>query len=282
MELYTKRRDLEAEVAKLKKQNLDIGFVPTMGALHSGHLALVKQAAKDNEIVVVSIFVNPTQFNNKADLAHYPRTLKEDMDLLTNILETVMVFAPAPEEVYGEEAKATSYDFGGLELEMEGKFRPGHFNGVGTVLKHLFDIVKPDRAYFGEKDYQQLQIVKKLVEIEKMAVQIIGCPIYRESSGLALSSRNTRLNSVQTKASPKIYEVLKQVKEDFGTKSVEELNAWVSEQFSDDPDLKLEYFEIANAINLKTAKRKNKGEEYRAFIAVFAGEVRLIDNIALN
>ena len=282
MELYTKRLDIKQEVARLKKENLSIGFVPTMGALHKGHLALVKKALENNDAVFVSIFVNPTQFNNAEDLEKYPRTLEADLNLLSDLSLSIKVFAPTPSEVYDGEMKVTSYDFEGLEYEMEGKFRPGHFDGVGTVVKRLFDIIKPDNAYFGEKDYQQLQIIKKLVGIERLSINIVGCPIYREDSGLALSSRNKRLTSKQLEASPKIYKILQEVRAYFGTKSVKWLNNWVSEQFNNDSELKLEYFEIADANDLKSAETKNKELKYRAFIAVFAGEVRLIDNIALN
>jgi len=282
MRVYEKRLDIERDVAGLQKQNKSIGFVPTMGALHQGHLALVQKAIEQNQIVIVSIFVNPTQFNNSEDLVNYPRTLESDVLLLENVSKDIIVFAPTAEEIYGTETNSNTYDFGGLENEMEGKYRSGHFDGVGTVLKHLFTIVSPARAYFGEKDFQQLQIVRKLVHIEKMSVEIIGCPIYREDSGLALSSRNKRLSKKQIEESPLIYQTLKQVKNDFGTKSVTTLTEWVSEQFKNNDILSLEYFEIANASNLKSIQRKQKNTKYRAFIAVFAGEVRLIDNIALN
>ncbi|AXT52219.1 pantoate--beta-alanine ligase [Aquimarina sp. BL5] len=282
MRVYEKRLDIERDVADLHKQNKSIGFVPTMGALHHGHLALVQKAIDQNQVVIVSIFVNPTQFNNSEDLVNYPRTLDSDVVLLSNLSKAIIVFAPKPEEIYGSKNNSLKYDFNGLEHEMEGRFRPGHFDGVGTVLKHLFTIVSPTKAYFGEKDFQQLQIVKKLVEIEKMSVKIIGCPIYREDSGLALSSRNKRLNKKQLQESPLIYKTLKQVKNDFGTKSVIDLIDWVSEQFKSNETLELEYFEIAKVSNLKSIKRKRKNTKYRAFIAVFAGEVRLIDNIALN
>ncbi|WP_299435241.1 pantoate--beta-alanine ligase [uncultured Aquimarina sp.] len=282
MRVYEKRLDIEQDVADLHKQNKSIGFVPTMGALHNGHLALVQKAIDENQVVIVSIFVNPTQFNNSEDLVNYPRTLESDIELLSKLSNDIIVFAPQPKEIYGSETNSFKYNFNGLEHEMEGKFRPGHFDGVGTVLKLLFTIVSPNNAYFGEKDFQQLQIVKKLVEIEKMSVTIIGCPIYREESGLALSSRNKRLNKEQLEESPLIYKILKQVKEDFGTKSVLDLTDWVSEQFKNNDTLSLEYFEIAKVSDLKSIKRKRKNSKYRAFIAVFAGEVRLIDNIALN
>ncbi|MBQ4819987.1 pantoate--beta-alanine ligase [Aquimarina sp. MMG016] len=282
MQVYEKRRDIENHVAVLQRENKTIGFVPTMGALHNGHLALVRRALQENDYVVVSIFVNPTQFNNADDLVKYPRTIEADVTLLEGLSSEIIVFVPTPTEVYGEKMISTKYDFDGLEHEMEGKFRPGHFDGVGTVLNKLFTIVSPNNAYFGEKDFQQLQIVKKLVEIEKMSVKIIGCPIYREETGLALSSRNKRLTEQQLEESPLIYKVLKQVKNDFGIKSANKLGEWVSEQFKDNKELKLEYFEIAKVSNLKSIKRKQKDLKYRAFIAVFAGEIRLIDNIALN
>ncbi|WP_062054032.1 pantoate--beta-alanine ligase [Aquimarina longa] len=282
MRVHEKRLDILADVAILKKQHKTIGFVPTMGALHKGHLALIERAIKENEVVIVSIFVNPTQFNTSEDLINYPRTLDSDVKLLLSLSEDIILFAPSPKEIYREQITSNSYDFKGLENEMEGKFRPGHFDGVGTVLKHFFNILNPDKAYFGEKDFQQLQVVKKLVEIEKITTQIIGCPIYREQNGLALSSRNKRLNQNQLAVAPLIYSVLKQVKKDFGTKSVTTLNNWVSKQFKNHDELKLEYFEIAKVSNLKPIKRKQKNTKYRAFIAVFAGEIRLIDNIALN
>ncbi|WP_405209162.1 pantoate--beta-alanine ligase [Aquimarina sp. LLG6339-5] len=282
MRVYEKRLDIEQDVADLHKQKKSIGFVPTMGALHRGHLALVKKAIDENQIVVVSIFVNPTQFNNSEDLINYPRTLESDIALLSQVSDDIIVFAPLPKEIYGTETKSINYDFKGLENEMEGKFRPGHFDGVGTVLKHFFTIISPTRAYFGEKDFQQLQIVRKLVGIEKMSLEIIGCPIYREESGLALSSRNKRLTQEQLLTSPLIYKTLSQVKNDFGTKSVKELTDWVSKQFKNNDLLELEYFEIAKVSDLKSIRRKRKNTKYRAFIAVFAGEVRLIDNIALN
>jgi len=275
MRVYEKRLDIEKDVADLQKQNKSIGFVPTMGALHLGHLALVQKALDENQVVIVSIFVNPTQFNNSEDLVNYPRTLDSDIQILSGLSKEILVFAPQPEEIYGSKTTAFAYNFNGLEHQMEGKYRPGHFDGVGTVLKHLFTIVSPTKAYFGEKDFQQLQIVKKLVNIEEMSIEIIGCPIYREDSGLALSSRNKRLSKQQLQESPLIYKTLQQVKKDFGTKSAIKLSEWVSEQFKNNDILVLEYFEIAKVSDLKSIKRKQKDIKYRAFIAVFAGELNL-------
>lgn len=259
-----------------------IGFVPTMGALHAGHLSLVKKALDENDLVVVSIFVNPTQFNNAADLKKYPRTLDADYALLKNIEGEIIVYAPEISDLYENSVTAKKYDFGGLEKEMEGKHREGHFNGVGTILNKLFRIIKPDLAYFGEKDFQQLQIVKKLVAIENLPVKIVGCPILREANGLAMSSRNKRLTPTQFEEAAFIYNTLQEVSEKFDSASIAELNEFVSERFLTNPHLKLEYFEIADQETLKTAEKKNSAAKYRAFIAAFIGEVRLIDNMPLN
>ena len=282
MQVHHYKRELEKDVAVFRKENKNIGFVPTMGALHQGHMTLVEQALQENEIVIVSIFVNPTQFNNSQDLKNYPRTLEEDLQILSSVNASIIVFAPSAEEVYGNSVDSIAYDFGGIEFEMEGKFRPGHFDGVGTVLKHLFEIVTPTNAYFGEKDFQQLQIVRKLVTIENMDITIVGCPIYRESSGLAYSSRNKRLSQQQLLESPLIYKSLNHIKTHFGTKSVVSLSQWVKAQFDGNSILDLEYFVIADIDTLKPATEIKENKKYRAFIAAFAGEVRLIDNIALN
>ena len=259
-----------------------IGFVPTMGALHSGHLSLIERAVLENEIVVVSIFVNPTQFNNSTDLEKYPRTPSQDLSLLENFKTELFVYLPEISDLYGDEIVAKHYNFGGLENEMEGKHRQGHFDGVGTVLDRFFRIINPDKAYFGEKDFQQLQIVKKLVAIEKLPIDIVGCPILRETSGLAMSSRNERLSTKQKKEAIIIYKVLNEVKENFHLLSIANLNQMVMERFLQNPEINLEYFEIAEEKTLKTAVRKNKNSQYRAFIAAFMGDVRLIDNMPLN
>ncbi|SRX52349.1 pantoate--beta-alanine ligase [Aequorivita sp. CIP111184] len=281
MVIYTQKETLIQALSSAKK-NDRIGFVPTMGALHKGHISLVKKALSENDVVVVSIFVNPTQFNNSADLQTYPRTPEDDISLLKNLNGEVIVYLPEVSDLYEDAVSAKIYNFGGLENEMEGKHRKGHFDGVGTIVSKLLKIVKPDSAYFGEKDFQQLQIVKKLVSIEKLPVKIVGCPILREENGLAMSSRNKRLSEIKFVESELIYKTLKEVQEKFSSTSIADLNVLVAERFLQNPHLKLEYFEIANEETLKTAKRKNKGSKYRAFIAVFAGEVRLIDNMPLN
>lgn len=279
MNVFNKKNLLKAYLKTLN-DNLSVGFVPTMGALHKGHLSLIERAKAENDIVVVSIFVNPTQFDNKEDLIKYPKDLKKDLAFLKNINCNV-VFAPEADEIYDNRIKSTSFDFDGLEHEMEGKHRKGHFDGVGTIVKKLFEIVNPDMAYFGEKDFQQLQIVKKLVDKFNLPVQIVGCDIFREEDGLAMSSRNVRLTEIHRKEAPLIYKLLKKAKEKFKKESIKEVIIWVEKQFKKNDILQLEYFEIADEATLKTAKLKRKGKNYRAFIVIFVGEVRLIDNIAL-
>ena len=281
MVIHTQKETLVQALSSGAK-NDKIGFVPSMGALHEGHISLVKNALENNDAVVVSIFVNPTQFNNSADLEKYPRTPEDDILLLKNLKGNVIVYLPEVSDLYDASVSAKKYNFGNLENEMEGKHRKGHFDGVGTIVSKLLKIVKPNTAYFGEKDFQQLQIVKKLVAIEKLPVKIVGCPILREKNGLAMSSRNKRLSETQFKEATIIYKTLKEVNEKFSSKSIAELNALVAERFLQNPNLNLEYFERANEKTLKTAKRKNKASKYRAFIAAFAGDVRLIDNMPLN
>ena len=280
MQVYHKNKSLQNNLAKLKT-GASLGFIPTMGALHKGHLSLINRAKLENDFIVVSIFVNPTQFDNKQDLLKYPRTLKKDLALLESV-DCDFVFAPSVQEIYNDNIGVSQFDFDGLEFEMEGKHRSGHFNGVGTIVKKLFEIVKPTRAYFGEKDFQQLQIIKKLVQTNKIPVQIIGCEIYRENDGLAMSSRNTRLTKVQRNEATFIYKTLNEAKEKFSNNSINEVIKWIENEFAKNAILELEYFEIANIKTLKSAKRKSSKSNYRAFIAAFAGDVRLIDNIALN
>ena len=282
MTVYKHKRDLEEAIAELKTNQNSIGLVPTMGALHLGHISLVKQAMKLNDVVVVSIFVNPTQFDNQEDLKKYPRTLTSDIELLKTASSDIIVFAPTAEDIYDSNIKSTDFSFDGLEFEMEGKFRHGHFDGVGTIVKQLLEIVRPDNAYFGKKDFQQLQIIKKLVEKHEIPVTIIGCEIERDKDGLAKSSRNTRLKPEYRKAAPFIYMTLMAAKVKFGTKSANEIVKWVTKQFAKHPILELEYFIIADIETLKPVKRKSNIKTYGAFIAVYADDIRLIDNIALN
>ncbi len=282
MTVYKLKNDLENTISRIKKNNQSIGLVPTMGALHNGHISIVKQALAQNDAVVVSIFVNPTQFDNLEDLNKYPRTLEADSELLKSASDKILIFAPTAKDIYDSNIKSTDFSFDGLEHEMEGKFRDGHFDGVGTIVMRLLEIVKPDRAYFGEKDFQQLQIIRKLVNSYNIPVNIMGCKIEREASGLAMSSRNTRLKPEYKKAAPFIFKTLKSAKVKFGTKSANEVVKWVRKQFDAHPLLKLEYCIIADINDLKPVKRKSNKKTYRAFIAVYADDIRLIDNIALN
>ena len=282
MLIFDNKESLTNFLRPLQSLNKTTGFVPTMGALHDGHLSLIKNSLDQNHITVVSIFVNPTQFNNAEDLEKYPRTLEADVQKIRLISTQVLVYAPTVSDIYQENTSSSSFTFDGLENQMEGKHRPGHFDGVGTIVKKLFEIVNPTHAYFGEKDFQQLQIVKKLVEKEKMKVEIIGCPIFREANGLAMSSRNERLSKSAREQSSFIYKTLQAVQADFEKKSLTELNEFVKNAFSEHPEFSLEYFEIAEESTLLPALEKDKTKKYRAFIAIFIENIRLIDNISLN
>ena len=223
-ESLTQALFLKRKIGREAGNKYKIGFVPTMGALHRGHLSLVERALEENETVVVSIFVNPTQFDNSNDLKKYPRSPEKDLSLLRDITKDIIVYFPEISDIYGENVVSTAYNFENLENEMEGKHRKGHFDGVGTVLSKFFQIINPDRAYFGEKDFQQLLVVKKLVAIEKLPVEVIGCPILRAENGLAMSSRNARLSEQQLEDATIIYKTLKEVREKFTTTSIAELN----------------------------------------------------------
>lgn len=282
MLVFTNKNKINNHISALKQSNKTVGFVPTMGALHQGHLSLIKEGLSNNDIMVVSIFVNPTQFDNAEDLKKYPRTLDDDVTLLKTLSKDIVVYAPSVEDIYQNNVKAQNFSFDGLEFEMEGRFRKGHFDGVGTIVKRLFEIVIPDNAYFGEKDFQQLTIIKKLVDKYDVPVNIVGCEIHRETNGLAMSSRNVRLKPEYKTAAPFIYKTLQHAKTKFGTKSADYVTQWVENQFADHDLLKLEYFIIADVDTLKTVTQKHKSKTYRAFIAVYADDIRLIDNIALN
>ena len=281
MIIFKKKNELKVYLQSLKAEKKTIGLVPTMGALHKGHLSLISQAKKINDVIVVSIFVNPTQFNNTEDLTKYPKTIENDTKLLESVTCDVL-FYPSVEEIYNTNVVADSFDFDGLEHQMEGKFRDGHFNGVGTIVKTLFDIVTPHRAYFGQKDFQQLQIIKKMVKKHRINIKIKGCAIFREADGLAMSSRNIRLTKQQRAAAPFVYKTLKEVRKKFGLENADDVTQWVKDQFKKHPLFKLEYFTIADEKTLETIKNKESGKKYRAFIAIFAGEIRLIDNIRLH
>jgi len=283
VEVFNSKKKIKKAISALKAKNKTIGLVPTMGALHIGHASLIKRGLAENDMVVVSIFVNPTQFDNVSDLEKYPRTLQRDVALLNKVSkDKIIVYSPSVEDIYENNIASTSFSFDGLEFEMEGKFRKGHFDGVGTIVKRFFEIVKPHNAYFGEKDFQQLQIIKKLVEKQNLEVNVVGCEIYREPNGLAMSSRNERLTAKQQNEAPFIYKTLQEAKLKFKAMSAQKVSEWVVKEFTKNIHLELEYFIIADTETLKPIKRKSVKKNYRAFIAAYAGEIRLIDNIALN
>jgi len=282
MLIFNKKSDLSAFLSPLIKQNKSIGFVPTMGALHQGHLSLLKNSLSENDVTVMSIFVNPTQFNNAEDLDKYPRTLERDVQIMQNLSNNIIVYAPEVADIYEGNTISESFDYDGLENQMEGKHRPGHFDGVGTIVKRLFEIILPNKAYFGEKDFQQLQIVRKLVSKYIIPVSIIGCPIHREDSGLAMSSRNERLSKITRENAAIIFQILKAAKDIFQTKSSQETILFVKNEFKKIPEFQLEYFEIADEETLLPVSEKESNKKYRGFIAIFIENIRLIDNISLN
>ncbi len=264
---------------KAQGTNPIIGFVPTMGALHEGHLSLVRQAKRESEIVVVSIFVNPIQFNNSDDLQKYPRDLDRDLDLLKEV-GCDIVFAPSEAEMYPENP-TESYAFGDLETVMEGAFRPGHFNGVAIVVKRLFDLIKPTAAYFGEKDFQQLAIIRALTEKENLSVEIVGCPIIREKDGLAMSSRNVRLSAEDRRIAPQIYKTLRDSRDLIDVFTPQQMKAFTIDQLNKIPRTKLEYFEIVNAKTLQPIENWSDCPRRVACVAIWLDDVRLIDNVKI-
>lgn len=282
MNVLRSKDEIDRYRKQLQEAGLSLGLVPTMGALHEGHLELVRRACRENQRVVVTIFVNPTQFDNPEDLLNYPKTLKADLEKLQVLNCDISVFAPEISEIYGDVPSAREYDFGALESVMEGVYRPGHFDGVATIVETLLLLILPTRVYFGEKDYQQLQIIREMVRQKRIPVSIVPCPIVREADGLAMSSRNVLLTKRLRKEAVLLYETLKKAKNSFGTKNAEEVEKQAREVFEMHPDLKLEYFCIADAVTLRPVSTKETDRKYRAFVAAYLGGVRLIDNLALN
>ncbi|WP_321289530.1 pantoate--beta-alanine ligase [uncultured Sunxiuqinia sp.] len=272
--------ELQAIIDQEKKEGKTIGFVPTMGALHNGHISLVETATQQSNYVIVSIFVNPTQFNDKKDLINYPRTLERDLKLLDKT-SCNLVFSPDTNTMYPEEDKR-QFNFGQLETVMEGQFRPGHFNGVAQVVSKLFEIVKPDKAFFGLKDFQQLVIIKALVKQLNLPIEIVPCPIVRENDGLAMSSRNQRLTEEQRHNASHIYKTLCEARNKAHIMSVKELKRWVTETINQNEFLEEEYFEISDDEQLNTINDWNSPLNKVGCIAVQCGEVRLIDNIVFE
>lgn len=270
-------KDLQTELSELKAQGKKVGLVPTMGALHAGHASLVKRSVNENDVTVVSVFVNPTQFNDKNDLVKYPRTLDADCKLLESCGAT-FVFAPLVEEIYPE-PDTRQFSYAPLDTVMEGAFRPGHFNGVCQIVSKLFDIVKPHCAYFGEKDFQQLAIIREMVRQMKFDLKIVGCPIVREEDGLALSSRNARLSAEERENALNISQTLFKSRTFATTHSVSETQKMVEDAIAAAPGLRLEYFEIVDGNTLQKVGDWNDTSYVVGCITVFCGEVRLIDNI---
>ena len=268
-------KGLKQELEKYSSKN--IGFVPTMGALHNGHISLVKRSVEENDVTVVSVFVNPTQFNDKADLERYPRTEEADKKLL-EAAGCDIVFMPQVEEMYPEEDTRV-FNFGSIETVMEGKYRPGHFNGVAQIVSKLFYAVEPTRSYFGEKDFQQVAIIRDMVRQLNIPVEIIACPIIREESGLARSSRNELLSAEERKKAALISEVLSKSVNFAKEMSVEEVKNWVCEQFTHDEVFKMDYYDIVDGNSLQSISSWEDSDYIVGCIAIYCGKIRLIDNI---
>ena len=279
MKVFETINELQSHLDALRESGKTIGFVPTMGALHDGHIQLVKTCVSQNDVTVVSIFVNPIQFNNPEDLAKYPRTVEPDSEKLESAGCSVL-FTPSEKEMYPE-PDTTVMEFGGLEKVMEGRFRPGHFRGVGVVVKKLFEIVKPHRAYFGEKDFQQLAIIQYMMRKLEIPVEIIPCATVREADGLAMSSRNMRLTAEQRTAAPGIYAALINARENYSWFIPSGLEKLVMTEIEQNHELKGEYATVANAVTLQPFEDWMDVEHAVLCVAVFAGKVRLIDNIRL-
>ncbi len=277
MKIFYKISEIKEYLLLQKALGVKIGFIPTMGTLHSGHLSLIRRAKADNLVSVCSIFINPLQFNNKEDLENYPKSLDSDIIKLESV-NCDILFSPSEKEMYPE-AENTIYDLCGLDKYMEGAFRPGHFNGVVVVVKKMFDIIEPLKAYFGEKDFQQLAIITNFVKKYHIPVEIIPCPTIREDDGLAMSSRNVRLLPAERKAAPLIYKTLYKAREMAPTSSIEKLKKWVINELKKDSLLKLEYFEIVDCESLEPVNNLAGHKKCIACIASYAGNVRLIDNI---
>lgn len=280
MKVYSKTSDLKNVINNVKAQGKTIGFVPTMGALHNGHISLVNTSEEQCDITIVSIFVNPTQFNNIEDLNNYPRTLEEDIKLLEKSTKCEILFSPSFTDVYPEDFQKSELNLGLLENVMEGKHRPGHFEGVVNVVKRLFEIVEPTKAFFGLKDFQQVAVIKYMTKAFSLPVEIMACPTLRETSGLAMSSRNQRLSENEKEEALIIYKTLLQAKELSSTFSPREVIE-KSISFFEKGNLKLEYFEIVNPLTLESLD-ENWTEGSTACIVAYCGDVRLIDNLQLN
>lgn len=277
MKIVEQKQELVNLIAKARAEAKSIGFVPTMGALHAGHLSLIQKSNDENDITVVSIFVNPTQFNNPNDFEKYPRIVNDDIEKLKK-LKCDILFTPSEKEMYPEEDKR-EFDFGNLDKVMEGRHRPGHFRGVALIVSKLFDAVKPDRAYFGEKDFQQVAIINRLNEIEKFGIEIVPCPIIREDDGLAMSSRNMLLAQEERANVALIHKTLTDATEQRNEMTVSDTKSWVVEQINQNKYLEVEYFDIVDFTTLESVVNWTDSKQIIGCIAVNVGSVRLIDNI---
>lgn len=280
MIVYRTREDLVQHLKTWQDQGKTIGLVPTMGALHEGHASLVKRAGGENDVVVVTIFVNPTQFNDPTDLENYPRPIERDLEMLQS-MQVNIAFTPPVKEMYPEEDHRT-FDLGGLDQVLEGAFRKGHFTGVAQIVSKLFELIRPTRAYFGRKDFQQLVIVRRLVELLQSNIEIVPCPIVREEDGLAMSSRNAQLSEDERKAAPFIHQTLRMAREKRGTMTPEEVRKWVFSRFQNQPLMSLEYFDIVEEQGLFPVTDWDEPVNKVGCIAVQLGRVRLIDNLIFN
>ena len=278
MEVFQTVSSLQAVLTNLSGS---VGFVPTMGSLHQGHLSLIKKALEENTHLAISIFVNPTQFDDPTDLEKYPRSLEKDLSMIATIAPKALVFTPAVSEIYRNKITSEFYSFNGLDKRMEGNSRQGHFQGVAAVVERLFSIVNPDRAYFGEKDYQQLAIIRHIVVQKKMSIAIVGCPIVRDESGLALSSRNARLSEHHLEQASLLFRSLKQARVLYLDKDASTAEHHVKQLFSEAQEWTLDYFCICDEITLRQIDNK-KTENVRGFIAAQIGEIRLIDNLSFS
>lgn len=280
MLIYTKIADLRAFVKGIKSSSQSVGFVPTMGALHNGHISLIEASKKACNVTICSVFVNPTQFNDKADLERYPRMPEKDAEFL-RMANCDVLFLPSVEEIYPTKDE-TTFDFGFLDKTLDGKHRPGHFNGVAQVVKRLFEIVTPDKAFFGEKDYQQVMIIKALVKQMGSSIEIVSCPILREADGLAMSSRNTLLTSEEREIASHIPKLMLEAKKITKEKGTAAAKLYIEEETKKVSIMKLDYFEICNAETLEEISDINSAKKTIALIALFVGKIRLIDNLQLN
>ena len=298
MDVFRKSKEI---LDYIDNSDKSIGLVPTMGALHFGHISLIKKALTagiantsaacisginsyaliENDIVILSIFVNPTQFENKYDLIKYPRNIQTDIEKIKKLNDKIIIFNPSIKDIYNDNLNVKNFDFGFISKELEGQFRKNHFNSVATIVEKLFNLFKPNKAYFGEKDYQQILIIKSLIIKANLNIEIISCPTIRDHDGLALSSRNYLLSKKERKIAPILYETLIKVKNEIKNYEIKSIIINTQNKFKSIPSLKLEYLEIREALSLRKIKKIKKQKKYRAFIAVKIGKIRLIDNIEL-